>query len=75
MLPVLKKADWRRVRKKREVRRSVRVSDRKGDDESAVGTTGLPLVCLVVVVTAGLLNVYTRCSRRTQVIRVTLKPR
>src|ERR1700760_4480806 len=44
MFPVLKNADWRSVRKNRDIRASVRVSDRKGEDDSAVGTTGAPLV-------------------------------
>jgi hypothetical protein len=32
MLPVEKKADWRRVRKKRDVRASERVRERNGDE-------------------------------------------
>lgn len=40
-LPVEKKADWRRVRKKREVRASERVSERKGEEESEVGIAGV----------------------------------
>jgi hypothetical protein len=42
--PVLKKADWRSVRKKRETRASDKVSDLKGEDDSAAGTTGVPFV-------------------------------
>lgn len=42
---MLKKADWRSVRKKREIRASDNVSDRKGEEDKAAGTTGLPFVC------------------------------
>lgn len=42
--PVLKKADWRSVRKKRETRASDKVSDLKGEDDNAAGTTGVPFV-------------------------------
>jgi hypothetical protein len=44
MFPVLKNADWRSVRKKREIRASVNVRDRKGNDDSDAGTTAVPLV-------------------------------
>jgi len=44
MFPVLKNADWRRVRKNREVRRSERVKERKGEDVSDAGMTDLPFV-------------------------------
>ena len=40
--PVEKKADWRRVRKKRAVRKSERVSERKGDGEIDGGRVMLP---------------------------------
>lgn len=50
-LPVEKNADWRRVRKKREVRASERVRERKGEDESEVGMAGIvcPFVADLVV--------------------------
>lgn len=39
-LPVEKKADWRRVRKKKETRRSVRFRARKALEERDVGILG-----------------------------------
>lgn len=42
--PVLKKADWRRVRKNREMRASERVRERKGDEVSDTGPAGAPFV-------------------------------
>jgi len=36
--PVLKKADWRRVRKKRAIRRSDSVNARKGDEDIEAGS-------------------------------------
>ena len=42
--PVLKKADWMRVRKNRETRASAKVSDLKGEDDKAAGTTCVPFV-------------------------------
>ena len=74
-LPVLKKADCMSVRKKRETRASARVSDRKGDDDSDVDTTGVPFVCLPVGGVLGFESMKTACSRRTQVMRVIQKPR
>jgi len=42
---VLKKADWRSVRKKREIRASDNVSDRKIEEDKAVGTIEILFVC------------------------------
>ena len=62
MFPVLKKADWRSVRKKRDIRASDKVSDRKGGDDSAVGTTGAPLVCAKRIV----LRASRACKQRAR---------
>ena len=51
--PVLKKADWRSVRKKSETRASAKVRDRKGDDDNEVGTTGVQLVWVIDGVVLG----------------------
>jgi hypothetical protein len=40
MLPVLKKADWRSVRKNKEIRASVKVSERNGEEDKDAGTSG-----------------------------------
>lgn len=46
MFPMLKKADWRSVRKKREMRASASTSDRNGGEDKAAGTIAAPFVCL-----------------------------
>jgi hypothetical protein len=71
ILPVLKKADWRRVRKKREMRASVNVRERNGEDESEAGTTGFPFE----VIDIGWEATKMLCSSRTQVISVMENPR
>lgn len=48
MFPVLKKADCKSVRKKREVRASDSVSDRKGDEASDAGTAPFPFAVTAV---------------------------
>jgi hypothetical protein len=47
-LPVLKKADWRSVRKKRETRASDKVSDRNGEDVREAGAAAAPFVMVLV---------------------------
>lgn len=47
--PVEKNADWRRVRKKREVRASDKVRERKGEDDKDAGMAGVGSVFPFVV--------------------------
>jgi len=47
--PVLKKADWRSVRKKKETRASDRVSERNGEDVSEGGIAAVPFVVDFVI--------------------------
>jgi hypothetical protein len=47
ILPVLKKADWIRVRKKTEIRASERVRERKGEDVAESSVFAEPLVFFV----------------------------
>jgi len=70
-LPVLKKADCRRVRKKSDILASLKVSDRKGEGESEAGSAVLPLTAGFAV----LLAAKMRCSHRTQVKSVEENPR
>jgi len=48
MFPVLKNADCRSVRKKREMRASVRVRDLKGEDAKDGGMLELPLLWTIL---------------------------
>jgi len=69
--PVLKNADWRSVRKTSEIRASVKVSDRNGEDERDAGILADPLLAPG----NGLENTKMLCSSRTHVISVAENPR
>jgi len=71
MFPVLKKADCMRVRKKRDIRASVRVNERKGEDASEVGIVAAAFNFVVLDNDSGIRATWMRCSTRTHVTNVT----